>query len=102
MAWETRGKHKYYYRSVRRDGRTRKVYVGSGAKGEAAARADGLRRQRLAGTRAELAAQEAKIAAAEMAQDELAVWSDTLVKAVLLLAGQHQQHGIWRRRIFIA
>lgn len=102
MSWERRGNGRYYYRTVSQNGRRKRIYIGSGAKGEAAAQEDVLRRQRLATARARLAAQKSKIAAIELAQEDLAAWSEALAQAVMLLAGQHQHHGIWRRRVIVA
>lgn len=102
MSWERRGKGRHYYRTVRQNGHRKRIYVGSGAAGEAAAREDVLRREQLVKARVKLAAIKAKLAAAELAQDELSAWTKILAKAVMLLGGQHQHHGIWRRRVLIA
>jgi hypothetical protein len=40
MGWETRGGKQYYYRATKIDGRVVKTYMGTGAAGEEAARAD--------------------------------------------------------------
>lgn len=99
MSWETRGNRKYYYRTKTINGRRHRLYIGSGKAAEDAAREDAQRRQRLAQARAHDAAQEARIAAAQLAAEELAAWTESLARAVMLLAGQHQHHGAWRRRV---
>ena len=45
MAWEKRGKRAYYYRTEGPANARRKVYLGSGEQGLAAARADRARRE---------------------------------------------------------
>jgi hypothetical protein len=72
MGWESRGSSsRYYYRSIRRDGVPRKVYVGAGAAAEACARRDAAsRRQQVAGREA-LLAEQTRIAFANHALSEL-------------------------------
>ena len=43
MAWEQRGGRRYYYRSVRMNGRVRKVYFGNGPLARKAAQEDQMR-----------------------------------------------------------
>jgi len=44
MAWEQRGPHTYYYRSIRRHGRVTKDYLGTGPLAEFCAAEDAARR----------------------------------------------------------
>ena len=44
MAWEQRGTHTYYYRSVRRNGRVTKEYLGTGLRAAHSAAQDTTRR----------------------------------------------------------
>lgn len=102
MGWEQRGNRRYYYRVIRSDGRPKKVYVGTGEVADAAAREDANRRAGLAVQRLTAAAVEARVAVAEAALDELGAWTSVLMRAVMLLAGYHEHHRIWRRRVFVA
>src|SRR5437868_516749 len=61
----------YYYRSVRKGGRTMKVYVGGGVIGETAALADLRRREIKRAVRQE----ETRLAAADEVLDELKDWA---------------------------
>jgi len=44
MAWEQRGSQTYYYRSIRRNGRVTKAYLGTGPLAEISAAEDAERR----------------------------------------------------------
>ena len=94
MAWSGN----FYYRSVRVNGRPRRVYIGSGAVAEAAAAEDErarvnkvLEREVLDAIRAEAAVLDADLKQA----DQMA---DALAKAALYVSGYIQHcRGDWRR-----
>jgi hypothetical protein len=99
MAWEQRGAHTYYYRSVRTNGQVTKVYVGTGLIAELAAAEDTERHaQRQADAdvwrqaRTDLETLDARVDA----------WWNAgavLLKAILYTEGFYQHdRGIWRKR----
>jgi len=100
MAWERRGKTTtYYYRSVRRDGRVRKQYLGQGPAAHKAAKEAAVEREnREAGNR--LISREAmKTALALQLTEQVEMFSRSLMEAVLLGAGfWRQNYGRWRKR----
>lgn len=66
MGWENRrGKGDYYTRSVRRDGRVERVYVGAGDKGVNAYALDETLRQLRAAQREEMLLARSELAEAE-------------------------------------
>jgi hypothetical protein len=100
MAWESRGgRGRYYTRSVRRNGRVVREYVGSGSVGEAAAVAD-----RETGAARDAAREAARAALNRLAQADAHVTAlcdaaGTAARAHLLIAGYHRHdRGSWRRR----
>jgi hypothetical protein len=100
MSWdEKKSGGRYFYLSQRRDGRTRKLYFGSGLPSRMAA-------DRIALHRAELKAQADSWRAAaarweeiEVYRDQLQAGTQLLTSATLLAAGFTRQcrHG-WKRR----
>ena len=104
MAWEARnGKGRYYTRSLWIDGHVVREYVGTGRKGEEAARKDAT--DRLERLRARQAAQErereeeGRVAAVEDPLGELDARCDLLMRTALELAGYHKpQRWKWRKR----
>ena len=96
MGWESRGKKRYFYRSVRVDGQPRKLYLGGGPVGEAHARLDALDRRRRVLDRLSLGAEHARLARADAALDELKAAAGLLTRARLLTAGYHEHRGQWR------
>lgn len=100
MAWERRGKSgAYYYRSVRRDGRVTKRYLGkSTAAHQAAEEAAAARASRNLGAR-RIVCEQAKTAAALQLAEQAETWSASLLEAVLLGAGfWRPNYGPWRKR----
>jgi hypothetical protein len=92
MSWETRGRHRYYYRSRRVGGRVVREYLGTGDRAAEAAAADAERRRHEEADRAAVAALDA-------AADELDALADLIARAALLAAGYHQHaRGPWRKR----
>ena len=98
MAWERRGRRRYYTRSRRENGRIVREYVGRGLVGETAALEDEQAREERRATReAQLAEQEAANAAAAAlaALDEAIRHS---ARRTLEAEGFHEHRGVWRRR----
>jgi hypothetical protein len=103
MAWETRhGKGLYYTRTIRRNGRFAREYIGTGPEAELAAALDASRRaERVARAEAQKAEQARWHGACGLLRqfDRLA---DTLLRASLLAAGFHQHdRGAWRRTCYV-
>jgi hypothetical protein len=99
MGWEPRrNSRRYFYKSVRTDGRARKIYLGSGGKARAEAKAVAMRnRERLADREAMLL-ERSHLEAACSASRDLGIWADLLASVSLLLANFHRRRGEWRKR----
>lgn len=101
MAWETRKgtAGRYYTRSHTVNGRTVREYVGTGAKGEAAACMDARRRAAATDARIHAMSQRQRFRAAD---DRLAAYCadvDAQLRAALIAAGYRQHdRGEWRRK----
>jgi hypothetical protein len=100
MAWEKRRERAYFYRSVRRNGKVKKQYYGTGPTGRLAANADALRRaERVAAEQAHRAEKDQLDVAVRLTHD-LSRCCDLLAAAALLAAGFHRpcRHPwrIWR------
>jgi hypothetical protein len=100
MAWESRcGGRRYYTRSVRRDGRVVRQYVGGGDVGEAAAAADRDRRAAGDADREAMRVTLSRLAEVDGQVDALSKVTETATRAVLLMSGYHRHdRGRWRRR----
>lgn len=98
MGWEQRRGRSYYYRKVRKGGRVRSEYVGSGMLAQLCAESDGCDRQERAAKRAADRATrqgEAEIDR-QLADAESALGAMT--HATLYAAGYHKHKGQWRKR----
>ena len=97
MAWEQRGSQTYYYRSIRRNGRITKDYLGTGPLAALSAAEDAERR---AQRHAEAWCQEQ--AALDALDQQIDAWWDRstmLLKAILYVEGfDHHDRGAWRKR----
>ena len=104
MAWESRkGRGSYYTRSLWRDGRVVREYVGCGQKGEKAARRDVQERATLERLRQQAARiereEQARLRAIERPLDELSAVCAMLMETALERAGYHKpKRWLWRRR----
>ena len=99
MAWEVRNGVRYYYVGSRRGGRVCKRYLGRGPAAELAAAALEDAVARRADARAELHADQGRLAGPERALRELDEACDLLMAAELTAAGYHRQnYSAWRRR----
>jgi hypothetical protein len=88
MAWVKRGEKAYFYRSVRREGRTEKIYYGAGPTGKFAAAADALRRAENKAEAEALRTQKDRLDVA--LTRELYRGCALLAAAALLTAGYHR------------
>jgi hypothetical protein len=99
MAWERRGSQTYYYRSVRRNGRVTKDYLGTGPLAALYAAADA---ERQAQYQAEAAAWRQEQAALDALDQQIDAWWDmstVLLKMTLYAEGYYQHdRGAWRKR----
>lgn len=101
MAWETRGRQTYYYRSHREGPRVRKEYIGRGLLAEGAELRDQCRREREREEREEREAEREPIETALMVLDQFDAAVDLLMKAVLHASGYHSPNRSkirWRKR----
>jgi hypothetical protein len=93
MAWEKRGQcgeRTYYYRSIYRDGRVRKLYYGAGSAGKLAADVDALRRAERKVEQEALRAWQGQLDAAMTLNRDLSRGCEVLAAATLLAAGFHR------------
>ena len=99
MAWEQRGTHTYYYRSVRRNGHVTKEYLGTGPLAALYA-AEEAERQAQRQTEAEAWRQER--AALDALDRQIDAWwnaGSVLLKTTLYAEGYYQHdRGEWRKR----
>ena len=100
MAWETRARGgQYYTRSVRRDGRICREYIGTGPVAETIAAVDLMERSRRQAEHRALAVDRQASLTVEEAVMELDRAVETLARLELVCAGFHQHHrGQWRKR----
>ena len=97
MGWETHGNRRYFYRSVRIDGRTHRVYLSYGAAAEQAA-AEVRARRRREERRQRLCALSEAHADLTAPLDALDGATDLLARASFVTSGFHEHHRMWRRR----
>src|SRR5215210_2118434 len=99
MAWETRGTHRYYYRSRKIGGRVVKEYIGGGLVGVLAEREDETRRRKQEAERVALQGDRDAFEAAAAAHEAFTWATDALMSTALLAAGYHRHdRGHWRKR----
>jgi hypothetical protein len=97
MAWETRGGKKYFYRSIRQDGRVKKIYYGRGPVGTFAANAEALRRAERAANEEAMRAERNRLDIALALTQELNRRCELLAAAALLAVGFHRpSRHTWR------
>src|SRR5262245_9729514 len=95
MPWD-RG---YYYRSIRRDGKPRREYVGQGVCADLVARMDELQRDKRDREAADRRAERRELEVLDRPLEELNELADLLARTALLVAGFHQhKRGEWRKR----
>jgi hypothetical protein len=99
MSWQQRGDKRYYYRHEWIDGRSVRIYQGTGEVGEQAATTDALRRVDEEIAARQRRQEQERRAAAEAPLAQLCAQTDLLVHAALLAAGYHRHdRGEWRRK----
>ena len=95
MPWD-RG---YYYRSVRRNGRPRREYVGGGRVAVLVSQMDEIQRQRRQAEAAARRSERGGVEDLDRPLAELDELADLAAEAALLAAGYHRhKRGEWRRR----
>ncbi len=98
MPWRLQGNKRYYYRSIRVDGKPRNIYVGCGVAGAAGAAADQLHRIE----REQVKEKRQQIAADTASVDHLGGQLESLMKATLLASGFYQRaRCYWKRRHYV-
>jgi hypothetical protein len=98
MAWEARGRRRYYTRSRRANGRVVREYVGAGPVAELAAAADALRRADRRAAAEARRAEQARWREALARLLELSRAVDVVVRAALLAGGFHRHDRTWRKK----
>lgn len=100
MAWESRnGRGRYLTKSVKRDGRVIRQYLGTGPVAEIIAKLEALERERREVERAERREAEARLDEALRLVETFSAEVDTVVGATLERAGFHRpKRGKWRKR----
>ena len=98
MAWEKRGRRRYYFRSVREGTVVRKLYFGCGLRAQQAAAEDAEVKARRAADRAELKRLQALLEEPERLAAELDESVNVLVEVALYGAGLRCRKGEWRRK----
>jgi len=98
MAWEKHGDREYFYRSVRQDGRVKKIYYGAGPHAKFAASADALRRAERQAEDEKRRSQKEQLETALALSQEFDRLCDLLTNAALLAAGYHRpSRHFWRK-----
>jgi hypothetical protein len=100
MPWETRQRgRRYYTRSVKRNGRVEREYLGCGPAAELAARLDALERVQREEERQARREEQARYEAVDRSVAEFCESVELLAEAALVLAGCHwHERGEWRKR----
>ncbi len=95
MGWEYRaGGGPYYVRRTKQNRQVVRTYFGKGPDAERAAAEDALKQAEKKARKAELE----QLKALDMQGKDLTEMIDTLIKAILLLAGYYQHHRQWRKK----
>jgi len=99
MAWETRpGGGHYYTRSRRVNGKVIREYVGSGEKGELAAKIDAEQRAKRDAERALIREEQAQVMTIDAELNALHQTVDALTRGILLANGFERYKRQWRKR----
>lgn len=95
MGWE---KGKYYTRSRKINGKVVREYIGQGVEAELAAWEDSVKRREREVEQAARKAKKEELSELETLMKELNDEVDSLIPAVLAVAGYHQHKGQWRKK----
>jgi len=99
VAWEERGGRRYYYRSVHRNGRVVKEYIGTGPLAEATAQLDEAERRKREGEARAWKEERRRMEELEAPIEELCEVGEMFARAALIAAGYRQHNrGQWRLR----
>ena len=98
MAWITKSKHQYFYRSRRSGGKVISEYCGADILGAYAEGLDDRTRDQLYRQRQAERKEQAEQDAIDRQVDELGDQVQALVDAVLLATGHHQHKRQWRKQ----
>jgi hypothetical protein len=98
MAWEKRGRKRYYYIKRRLAGQVVSDYVGAGKAAKVIATLDALAREAQISERQREQHEREAQEAADAELDRLGADIRLLVAAVLLASGYHTHKGQWRTR----
>jgi hypothetical protein len=96
MALEKRGGNLYYYRSIRRDDKVRRVYVGSGELATIAHERDLMDRAVEEGRRQEERRELENLESLAAPVLEVGEAAEILTRAHLIASGCHRHKGEWR------
>jgi hypothetical protein len=98
MAWETRRRSRYFYRSKRVGTHVRKVYLGGGQIAQQAAEKDAAAKAKQAAQKVELAELQVKLSSVDQLAAEVETGVGLLLEGSLLAMGFHEHKGQWWRR----
>jgi hypothetical protein len=100
MTWERRCRGGLYYtRTLRRDGKRQRQYLGTGPAAEAAAAEDAARRAARAAQREARRQEQARWLLLETPLRELCLLTELVSQTALVLAGyRFHHHSEWRRK----
>jgi len=98
MAWEQRGSNLYYYRKKRRGRQVISEYVGGGPLAQLFSDLDQEERYERKQTRAQWQKQKQEVRSVESDLVQLHEITTSLVKATLLVSGNHPHKGQWRKK----
>jgi hypothetical protein len=98
MAWEKRGKKKYYYRKSWINGRCVSEYIGAGEIAPLIAQQDRWEKKRAKMARQEMRRLQRRDAALDAQLDELSQINRNLVDALFLINGYHLHKRQWRKK----
>jgi hypothetical protein len=98
MAWEQRGKQRYYYRSRRVGDVVRKEYIGRSAAAVQAAILDANAQENRERDRGQVRTLQDTVQPLRLLAAELEYGERLLMQVAMLSAGYHQYEGTWRKR----
>jgi hypothetical protein len=97
MGWEKRNGRMYYYRKRREGNRVVSEYIGAGLAGQLAEIFDVEHREEVTYKRTELRAQKTQAQVSDSRVSEMEKYTQTIMRACLLLGGYHTHKRQWRK-----